>query len=238
MLKEMIVTIGFLTTFLATPLAMASDSAQKIPSNSMMASIPEKTSMLDMSDDETQKLIQDAADFVGKNFYISNSFCLNSDLINTQTERLSDALYYEMQQVSGKWSHVVHGVFVEGGTILGQAMCTGFVVRNARHRVLAVGGISVGVLGINDGNPLDATDPNEVAIFYRSRADLQTALPQINGFARFYIKSFIDPSSPETNPPPTYIETQYDLGRCGAGKSGKHIDVKTCPKQVKTLPVK
>lgn len=237
MLKEMIVAISFLATLLATLPAMAGDNTQKTLSDSTMAPISEKTSMLDMSADKTLKLIQDAADFVGKTFYISNSFCLNSNVKNTQTERLSDALYYEMQQVSGKWSRIVHGISVEGGSILGQAMCTGFVVRNARHRVLTVGDISVGVIGVNDGNPLDATDPNVVQVFYKSRTDLQTALPQINGFARFYIKSFDNPSSPATNPPLTFIETQYDLGRCSAGKTGKHIDVETCPKQTRTLPV-
>lgn len=185
--------------------------------------------MLNLNDDETQKLIQGAADFVGKTF-ITDSWLTIDQQINSPPEILSDALCNRIQQVSGKWSRVVRGVSVEGGSILGQASVTAFVVRNARHRVLAVGGISVGVIGVNDGNPLDATDPNEVDIFYKSPADLQAALPQIKGFARFYIKVFDDH-------PPTFTETQYDLGRCGAGKSGKHIDVKTCPQQTRTLPV-
>lgn len=232
MLKGMIVSCCLLATSLTMAPAIANSHSP--PITSPRTSAP--TTLLNLSQDETQNLARDAANFVNKRF-VTDSWLGISERLNAPPEILSDALA-ERMIITGKWSRIVHGIFVESGIILGQSSVTAFVVRDARQRVLAVGGISVGSIGINDGNPLDATDPNEVAIFYRSRADLQTALPQINGFARFYIKSFIDPSSPETNPPPTYIETQYDLGRCGAGKSGKHIDVKTCPKQVKTLPVK
>ncbi|MBU2760032.1 hypothetical protein [Acidithiobacillus sulfurivorans] len=236
MLKEMIVAFSFLATFLAISPALAGDNVQRTSSISKMTPIPKKNSMLDMKFSETQRLIQEASDFVGKKF-ITNSWLTINQKINSPPEILSDALCDRMQSVAGKWSHVVQGVFVEGGIIPGQALVTAFVVLNARHQVLAVGGISVGTIGENDGNPLDATDPNKVDIFYKSRTDLQTALPQINGFARFYIKSFDNPSSPATNPPSTFIERQYDLGRCSAGKTGKHIDVETCLKQTRTLPV-
>lgn len=232
MLKNMIIAGGFLVAILAAPPSMAG-----VSSNLDATLTPAKTSLLNLSQAETQKLAQDAADFVGKNFVTDS--CLNEDQrINSPPEPLNNAMADRMV-ITGKWSRVDRGVSVEGGIILGQGMCTAFVVRNARHRVLAVGSVSIGLRGINDNNnnPVVKPYPNIVAIFYKSPADLQTALPQIKGFARFYIKSFDDPSSPETNPPPTFTETQYDLGRCGAGKSGKHIDVKTCPQQTRTLPV-
>jgi hypothetical protein len=228
---------GDATLNVIRPLAPPEQSAiNKVADESLAepSSLRQPESMLEMNDRQTRQMRRGAANFVGNRFYISDS-CLNDATFNGHQDLPSYRLDYALaatMAIPGKWSHIAHGVSVESGIILGQAMCSAFIVKNAQHQVMVAGSVSVGVRGISDnsGRLVTKPIPNRVRLFYKSPADLQTALPQIKGFARFYIKGFDDY-------PPTFIETQYDLGRCGAGKSGKHIDVKTCPQQTRTLPV-
>lgn len=251
MLKEIIATFYALAVLLGSSLAVAGDvtpnvikpltpadrsAANKEVDQSLTKQLPSHSSesMLDMHEEQTQQMRRDAVNFVGNSLYISGS-CLNDADPNSSIERLDYALSDTMI-ITGKWSRIVQGVSIESGLILGQALCSAFIVRNIQHHVLAAGSVSVGVLGMSDnsGRQVIKTIPNRVRIFYKSRADLNAALSQIDAYARYYINFF----NPEIGPPSTYIETAYDIHRCSAGKPGKQINVKTCPKETKTLPVK
>lgn len=180
----------------------------------------------ELSDGQSQNLRHDVDKFVDKRFF-THSWTI-SGLKNSPPERLINALVLRMI-ITGKWSNKKSDVSIDSGIIEGQAYVPAFAAIDKNGKVLAVGLLSVGV-----GND----DQNVVDIYYNSQHDLAKALPSIHGFARYYVNYFDDPSMPAVNPPVTLVETLYDLGRCLAGTTSKHIDVKTCPKETKTLSVK